>query len=127
MLQCLPWKDFEWHASCGMWDLHHNMRDLSLWRSGSVVATHRFSCPAARGILLRRPGIKPVPLHLKFLTSGPLGKSPHSSFFFFQPEAGLLSLFYRRDPKAPSCDTRVGLLAKRFKSSCWILASQMAQ
>ena len=36
-------------------------------------------------------------------------------------------MFYRRDPKAPSGGTRVRLLAKRFKSSCWILASTVVK
>ena len=41
--------------------LHCSMQ-ASLWLRcmGPVVATHRPSCPEARGILVPRPGIKPV-------------------------------------------------------------------
>ena len=47
---------------------------------GSVVATHRFSCPTACGILVPRPGIKPMSPALagRFPTTGPPGKSPLS-------------------------------------------------
>ena len=42
--------------------------------------THRFSCPTACGILVPRPGIKPMSPALagRFPTTGPPGKSPLS-------------------------------------------------
>ena len=45
---------------------------------GSLVVTHRLSCPLAYGILIPRPGIEPVSpvLEGRFLTTGPPGKSP---------------------------------------------------
>ena len=70
--------------SCGTQDLHCSMQDCSLrcvdsslWHTGSVVAARRHSCPVAFGILVPRPGIKPVPPALEggFLTTGPPGKS----------------------------------------------------
>ena len=44
---------------------------------GSVVAARGLSCPAACGILVPRPGIKPASPALEggFLTTGPPGKS----------------------------------------------------
>ena len=45
--------------------------------TGSVVAEHGLSCPAACGILVPRPGIEPVsPVSAGgFLTTGPPGTS----------------------------------------------------
>ena len=57
--------------SCGM-------RALSLQCvSFSLVKAHRFGCPAARGILVPQPGIKPMSPELEsgFLTTGPPGQS----------------------------------------------------
>ena len=49
----------------------------ALERMGSVVAACGLSCPVACGILVPRPGIKPVSLALEggFLTTEPPGKS----------------------------------------------------
>ena len=46
--------------------------------TGSVAAASRLSCPAAWGILVSQPGIKPVlpAFEGRFLTTGPPGKSP---------------------------------------------------
>ena len=55
---------------------------LLTWCTGSGVAAHRFNCPAARGILLPRPGIElvsPAPQG-RLLATGPLGKSPGDLF-----------------------------------------------
>ena len=52
----------------------------------SVVAAHRLSCPSAGGILVSRPGIKPMSPALAggFLTTGLPGKSPlHTSYTGF--------------------------------------------
>ena len=45
---------------------------------GSVIAAHRLSCPVACGILVPKPGIKPMSSIFKgrFLTTGPPGKLP---------------------------------------------------
>ena len=60
-------------SSCGMWALEC---------AGSVVAACRLSCPVACGILVPRPGIKPMSPALEggFLTTGPPGKS-HTYLF----------------------------------------------
>ena len=57
-------------SSCGAWALEH---------VGSVVAAHKLSCPAACGILVPHPGIKPTSSALEggFLTTGRQG-SPMS-------------------------------------------------
>ena len=51
-------------------------QDLSLGCIDSLVAACRLSCPAACGILVFRPGIKPMSpaLDSEFLTAGPPGK-----------------------------------------------------
>ena len=61
-------------SSCDAWALKH---------VGSVVAVHGLSCPAACGILVPRPGIKPPSpaLEGRFLTTGPPGKSPICKLF----------------------------------------------
>ena len=71
--------------SCGTWDLHCSVWDLSLWCVDSVIAVHGLSCFAACGILLPWPGIKPPSpaLQGRFLTTGPPGKS--WQFFSFNP------------------------------------------
>ena len=69
--------------SCSMQDLSLQLRDFSncnlqaLEHAGSVVVTGGLSCPAACGILVPQPGIKPASAELKgrFLTSGQPGKS----------------------------------------------------
>ena len=50
---------------------------LQLRRSSSVVVACRLSCPAASGILVPQPGIKPTSSALegRFFTTGPPGKS----------------------------------------------------
>ena len=55
-------------SSCGVWALEH---------VGSVVVAHGLSCPAACGILIPQPGIKPASPASEggFLTTGPPGKS----------------------------------------------------
>ena len=60
------------------WALHCVARaSLSSCGTGSVVATHKLSCPAACGILVPQPGKEPVSPELqgRFLTTGPPGKS----------------------------------------------------
>ena len=61
-------------ASC----LSCDMQDLSVWCTGSVDVMHRLRSPAACGILVSQPGIRPLPpaLQGRFLTTGPPGKSP---------------------------------------------------
>ena len=59
-------------SSCGMWVF------LSVVEApGSVVAARGISCPLACGILVPRPGIKPVSPSLegRFFTTGPPGRS----------------------------------------------------
>ena len=53
-------------------------RAFWLWSAGSVVAAHGLSCPTACGILVPRPGIKPMSPTLEggFSTTGPPRKSP---------------------------------------------------
>jgi len=60
-----------WALHCGTW------ASLYLWLEGSVVVVWGFSCPAARGILVPRPGIEPMSPSLEggFLTTGPPRKS----------------------------------------------------
>ena len=43
---------------------------------GLLYLKHRLSCPSARGILVPRPGVEPMPpaLEGRFLTTGPPGK-----------------------------------------------------
>ena len=64
--------------SCGM-------QALSLRCVGSVVAALRLSCPAACGILVPRPRIKPTSpaLEGRFFSTGPPGKSLGLGFVFF--------------------------------------------
>ena len=52
-------------------------------RVGSVVVVRGLSCPMACGILVPRPGIKPVSPALQegFLTTGPPGKSQDRYMF----------------------------------------------
>ena len=72
-----------------MQDLSLQLRDFSncnlqaLGHAGSVVVTGGLSCPAACGILVPQPGIKPASAELKgrFLTSGQPGKSRNLTFF----------------------------------------------
>ena len=47
-----------------------------LQSAGSVVVPHQLTCPAAGGLLLPRPGIKPMAPELagRFLTTEPPGK-----------------------------------------------------
>ena len=61
-------------ASC----LGCGVQDLFVWCTGSVVVAHRLRSPAACGILIPQPGIRPLPpaLQGRFLTTGPSGKSP---------------------------------------------------
>ena len=64
--------------SCGI-------QDLSLRRMGSVVVVRGLSCPAACGILIPWPGIRPVhPMHCK-ADSLPLDHqgSPWYSIFYY--------------------------------------------
>ena len=50
----------------------------------SVVVAHGLSCPAACGILVPPPGIKPTSPALEgFFTTGPLGQSLKFFLFFF--------------------------------------------
>ena len=50
-----------------------------------MVVAHGFSCPEACGILVPRPGIKPMSPALAggFLTTGPPGKSARPPQWFF--------------------------------------------
>ena len=51
-------------------------REHRLQSTGSVAAAHRLGCPVAFGILVPRPGIKPISPALagRFLTTGSPGK-----------------------------------------------------
>ena len=53
-----------------------------LCHAGSSIVVLGFSCPMACGILVPQPGIKLVSpqLQSRFLTTGPLGKSPIPTF-----------------------------------------------
>ena len=53
-----------------------------LWCIGSVVEVHGLSCSTACRLLVSPPGIKPISptWQDRFLTTGPLGKSPYSLF-----------------------------------------------
>ena len=64
-------------SSCGMRAPEHVVS--SLWHAGSVVVVRGLSCPAACGILVSGPGIKPTSPALEggFFTTGPPGKSPY--------------------------------------------------
>ena len=55
----------------------------SLQHLTSPAAMHRLSCPTAYGLLVPRPGMKPVSpaVEGKFLTTGPPGKSQEMIFF----------------------------------------------
>ena len=59
---------------------------------GSVVAVHGLCCFSARGILVPRPGIKPLSPALQdvFLTTGPPGKS---LLWFLEPSISALPTF----------------------------------
>ena len=67
---------------CRSLSLHCCMGHLS---SQHVGSSFWFSCPAACGSLVPRPGIKPTCPALEggFLTTGPSGKSHDLLFFFF--------------------------------------------
>ena len=58
-------------------------RALSWRHTSSVVVVRGLSCPAARGILVPRPGIEPASPALEggFFTTGPLGKSLNDILF----------------------------------------------
>ena len=66
-----------------MWDLFLVACGLQVTQA-SVVMVHGLSCSKARGISGPQPGIKPMSpaLQGRFLTTGPPGKSCHSSFLY---------------------------------------------
>ena len=66
-----------WGLSCGMWDFHCVMRDLSLQHTDTLVVRGR-----AQGFLVPRPGLEPSSSALQggFSTTRPSGKSPNYSF-----------------------------------------------
>ena len=68
--------------SCKMQDLRCIMWDLSSQHTDSLVVVHRTSFSAACGILVLRPGIKPVfpALQGGLLITGPPGKSLFRTF-----------------------------------------------
>ena len=78
-------------SSCGAWAPGHvgsvvcSMLALSLSCASSVVVGHGLSCPMACGILVTRPGIKPVSPALEggFFPTGTPGKSLTGSFLYF--------------------------------------------
>ena len=73
--------------SCGLWDLRWCMQVLE--HVGSVIVTHRFSCPVACGTFVSQVAIelRSPELECGFLTTGPplLGKyqsKPFQSFVY---------------------------------------------
>ena len=75
---------------CGTWA-------LLLRRMSSVVVARGLCCPAARGILIPRPGIEPTSpaLEGRFFTTGPPGKSlPYYSLKSCPTEENFLFIFH---------------------------------
>ena len=66
--------------SCSTWDLHCTLR--SFVECGLSACGHGLSCFTVCGILLPWPGIEPTSAvwQVRFLTTGPLGKSQWWSF-----------------------------------------------
>ena len=75
------WLQHAGSSSCCMGSFVVTYR-LLLWCAGSVVEAQGLSCSVVCGILVPRPGIKPITLELqdRFLTIGPPGKPQHCIF-----------------------------------------------